>query len=56
MIIERNPAVKELVDMNDGYCPCAIWQTEDTLCPCKEFRDMDEGICNCGRYKKVKED
>lgn len=53
MIIERNPAVKELVDLNDGYCPCAIWQNEDTLCPCKEFREQESGTCNCGRFEKV---
>ena len=53
MIIERNPAVKELVDLNDGYCPCAIWRNEDTLCPCKEFREQESGECTCGRYEKV---
>lgn len=55
MIIERDPTIKELVDQNNGYCPCEIWQNEDTKCPCKAFRDMDEGVCNCGRFEKVKE-
>lgn len=54
-IIERDPSVKELVDLNNGYCPCEIWQNEDTKCPCKNFREMDEGVCNCGRFEKVKE-
>ena len=53
MIIERNPSVKELVDLNNGHCPCAIWQTEDTLCPCKEFREQESGLCTCGRFEKV---
>ena len=53
MIIERNPAVKELVDLNDGHCPCAIWRSEDTLCMCKEFREQESGLCNCGRFEKV---
>lgn len=56
MIVEVNPAVKELVDLNDGHCPCAIWKTEDTLCPCLEFREMTVGVCNCGRFEKVNED
>lgn len=50
--VERNHAVKELVDMNEGHCPCEIWQSDDTICPCKAFRDMEEGVCNCGRYEK----
>ena len=54
MIVERNPAVKELVDQNDGHCPCAIWRSEDTLCMCKEFREQKSGLCTCGRFEKVK--
>lgn len=52
-IIEIDPSVKALVDANDGYCPCAIWQTEDTKCMCKDFREQDSGECHCGRFKKV---
>ena len=37
-------AIKE----NDGYCPCVIKKNEDTLCPCKEFRDNK--ICHCKLY------
>ena len=54
MIIEINPDFGEAVAANDGYCPCAIEKNEDTRCICKEFREMDEGECHCGRYKKVK--
>ena len=54
IIIETNPAIKDLVDANDGYCPCAIEQTPDTLCPCKDFREQEEpGLCLCGRFEKV---
>lgn len=55
MVIERDPTVKELVDLNNGYCPCAIYQNDDTLCPCKDFREMSEGVCACGRFEKIKE-
>ncbi len=51
-IIEVNPDIAELVEANDGYCPCAIEKTVDTLCPCREFREQDYGCCTCGRFKK----
>lgn len=36
------------------YCPCSAEQTEDTLCPCKQFREQDTpGECHCGRYAKI---
>ena len=53
--VEVDHEIKKAVDENNGYCPCAIWHEEDTLCPCKEFRDMEEGVCNCGRFEMVKE-
>lgn len=35
------------------YCPCSLEQTEEWLCPCKEFREQNyEGECHCGRYYK----
>lgn len=37
----------------DGHCPCAVEMTEDTICPCKEFREMESGTCGCGLYIKV---
>ena len=53
-IIEINPKFAKVVEENDGYCPCAIENTPDTLCPCKEFREQTEpGECTCGRFKKV---
>lgn len=53
---EIDPTVRELVEQCDGYCPCAIYQTEDTRCPCKEFREQTEpGECRCGRFEKLEE-
>ena len=53
-IIEINPDFGKLVEQNDGYCPCAVTKNEDTLCPCKDFREQTEpGECHCGRFKKV---
>jgi ferredoxin-thioredoxin reductase catalytic subunit len=53
-IIDADTTVQEAIDANDGYCPCAIYQNEDTLCPCREFREQTEpGECRCGRFEKV---
>jgi hypothetical protein len=59
MITKRNPdydtycKITEAVRNNDGYCPCAIVKSPDTLCPCKDFREQDyEGECHCGRFIK----
>ena len=52
--VEVVPEFAEIVEMHDGYCPCAVFHNEDTKCPCKAFRDQDEpGPCYCGRYEKV---
>lgn len=46
--------IKKKLKENDGYCPCRLEQTEDTKCPCKEFRGQNEvGECHCGLYEKV---
>lgn len=34
---------------NDGYCPCVITKTEDTICPCKNMIENNE--CHCGLYE-----
>ena len=58
MKIEINPDKDFVAEMraalkaNNGYCPCAIEKTKDTKCICKEFREMENGICRCGLYKK----
>lgn len=36
------------------YCPCSIQHTEKTVCMCKEFREMEEGTCHCGKFIKEK--
>ncbi len=40
--------------MNDGYCPCSLARVPDMKCMCREFREMDEGMCHCGLYIKTK--
>lgn len=61
MKIIQNPDseyVKEIRDRlkeNQGYCPCVLVKTDDTKCMCKEFREMESGMCHCGLYIKVKD-
>lgn len=61
MKIRTNPDTKfvketwEAVRNNNGYCPCKLEKNEDTKCMCKEFREMEEGICHCGMYIKTKD-
>lgn len=38
----------------DNHCPCAIKRDSSTVCMCEEFRNMDEGVCRCGLYRKRK--
>lgn len=46
-------ALMQAVRDNQGYCPCAIWRTNDTKCMCKEFREQTvPGECHCGLYAK----
>ncbi len=53
-IIEINPEIRKAVKENQGYCPCAVWKTDDTECMCKEFREQTTpGPCRCGLYEKV---
>lgn len=60
MKIIPNPDCNKYAEMtvavyeNGGYCPCMIDKTDDTKCPCKEFREQNtEGFCNCQRFLKV---
>lgn len=41
-------AIRNRLKIRDGYCPCRVEETKDTLCPCKEMRD--EGHCCCKLY------
>ena len=43
----------EAVKANGGYCPCKPMKTPDTLCICKEFREGECGLCQCGRFLKI---
>ena len=52
-INEIRPEIRADVEANNGYCPCAIWQTPDTKCMCKDFREQESGECHCGRFEKV---
>ena len=58
-VVKLNRGENDIVDKmlvrvkeNDGYCPCYLVHDEDHKCMCKEFRDMDEGVCHCGLYRK----
>lgn len=61
MKIKTNPdtefvqKIKKQIKANGGYCPCALEKNADTKCMCKEFREMDDGMCHCGLYYKEKE-
>ena len=53
-IIQVNPSIAELVQQNNGYCPCAVQRIPETKCICKDFIEQKEpGLCHCGRYEKV---
>nr|DAF82871.1 MAG TPA: ferredoxin-thioredoxin reductase [Caudoviricetes sp.] len=51
LVAKVRAALKE----NGGYCPCRLDKTSDTLCMCKEFREMESGECCCGLYWKEKD-
>lgn len=36
------------------YCPCSLVRDDDTVCMCKEFREMEEGICHCQLYIRLR--
>ena len=43
------------------FCPCVIPtlytsnNSNDYVCMCKEFREQEEGMCQCGLYYKTKD-
>lgn len=57
-VIKLNPdkeyvkMIREGLKEKCGYCPCMLEMSEDTMCMCKMFRDMEEGMCHCGLYIK----
>ena len=40
--------VKQGLKLKNGHCPCLIEVSEDTKCPCKDFREKLH--CHCGMY------
>ena len=50
---ELKEQILQALKDNSGFCPCRIDRTPDTKCMCKEFRDMEEGACDCGLYIKA---
>ena len=52
---EYTKEIKVKLKENNGYCPCRIEKTDDTKCMCKEFQDVEEGMCHCGLYIKIKD-
>lgn len=44
--------ITTLIERNGGKCPCTSNTSEDTHCPCTDFRE--KGVCCCHLY--VKED
>ncbi len=52
-------AIQEGLRAKDGYCPCRMERTPDTICMCKEFKEQIkdpefEGFCHCMLYYKSK--
>lgn len=53
--VKLNTDAKDIIKAmgeNNGYCPCMIKQTKDTLCCCKAFRNKKSGTCHCGIFSK----
>lgn len=61
MAIRQNPdneyadEVKRKLKANGGYCPCSLIKSPDTKCMCKDFREMEEGMCHCELFLKTKD-
>lgn len=58
MTIKQNPnkklaqEIRKKLKENKGYCPCSLIKNDDTKCICKDFLELDEGMCHCGLYIK----
>ena len=46
----------EIETYGKRYCPCSLVRDDDTVCMCKEFREMEEGMCHCQLYIKTKDE
>ena len=46
--------IRQKIKERNGHCPCSIFENDDTICMCKDFREQaTEGLCHCKLYKKV---
>lgn len=48
----KNGIKRKTEKFGAGYCPCVTTAAhcEDTICPCKEYRET--GVCHCKMYKE----
>lgn len=54
---EQRDFIKKQLKLNEGYCPCQVPKSEDTKCPCKNFREeIMEGWCICELFQKIKDE
>ena len=47
---------KKFFKQINNHCFCVLEKTDDTICPCKNFRESQKCICNIFSVKKEKED
>ena len=55
---ETAKVIRAAIKEAKGHCPCVFEQfrCDDTLCPCRDFRESPKGtVCNCGLYKKLED-
>lgn len=62
LIEEINKGLKKnMEEFGFPYCPCVPQykyiseDSADYVCMCKEFREMEEGECHCGKFIKTKD-
>lgn len=56
LLNDKNPELNEVLTQmkeNEGYCPRSLTKDPDTKCPCKEFRETQQGVCPCGAFIKI---
>jgi len=46
----RKALEKNVEKYGEKYCPCNVLRSEDTICPCKDYRES--GNCHCKLYIK----
>lgn len=48
------PDLLQLIqEHNCGYCLCTLERCPDTVCMCREFRDGDAEVCECGVWQRA---